>query len=300
MPMTLLDKKHHLVHGMFSPALPARALDTHKGNNGSIAVIGGDTGMVGAVLLASRAALLSGAGRVYAAILSTEAPAVDLNYPEIMMHSASTITNLSQLNCIVIGPGLGKTNTAINLLEFCISQNPALLIDADALNLIATHPYLSTLIKNRQAETVITPHPGEAARLLNCTTKTIQRKRVVSALKLADSLHASCVLKGAGSICAHHDGTWYINTTGNAGLATGGTGDVLAGIIGSLIAQGLSALDAVKLGVYAHGAAADSLVNHAVGPIGMTASELTQEVRNVLNKLNNNEKESLNVSLSKE
>ena len=300
MTMTAIDNKHQLVQSMFSPALPPRAVDAHKGSNGSVAVIGGDTGMVGAVLLASRAALLSGAGRVYAATLSAEAPAVDVCHPEIMMHSASTIANLSQLNCIVVGPGLGTSSAAMNLLEFCIAQNVALLLDADALNLTALHEHLFALIKNRQAETIITPHPGEAARLLNCSVDAIQSKRIESALKLAKSLNATCVLKGAGSICARFDGTWYINTTGNAGLASGGTGDVLAGIIGSLIAQGLNGLDAAKLGVYVHGAAADSLVNQNIGPVGLTASEIAQEVRNLLNKLNNTNQESLNVTIDKE
>lgn len=271
---------------MFEPALPPRAVDTHKGSNGSVAIIGGDTGMVGAVLLTARAALLSGAGRVYAALLSAQAPAVDLCHPEIMMHSASTLNHLSQLNCVVIGPGLGTSNTAIELLEFGLSKNVSLLLDADALNLIAMHPHLASIAKNRQAETVITPHPGEAARLLTTSTENIQQNRIENALILASSLHATCVLKGAGTVCAHHDGSWFINTTGNPGLASGGTGDVLSGIIGSLIAQGLSGFEAAKLGVYVHGAAADALVEQNIGPVGLTATEVAQEVRHVINQLN--------------
>lgn len=271
---------------MFLPALPLRALDAHKGNFGSVAIIGGDTGMVGAVLLAARAALFCGAGRVYAAFLAANAPNVDTCHPEIMLHSANTLTNLAQLNCVVIGTGLGQSKGAIDLLEFCMNQPVALLIDADALNLISQHSHLQVIVKNRQVETILTPHPAEAARLLNTKVEKIQQNRIDSAKKLAKKFNAVCVLKGAGSIIADSDGNWFINTTGNPGLASGGTGDVLSGIIGSLVAQGLSCLQAAKLGVYVHGVAADALVAEGIGPVGLTASEVAQEVRNQLNQLN--------------
>ena len=275
-----------LVQSMFLPALPQRALDAHKGSFGSVAIVGGDTGMIGAVLLASRAALFCGAGRVYAAFLADNAPNVDTCHPEIMLHSASTLTNLTQLNCVVIGTGLGQSKAAIELLAFCMGQQVALLIDADALNLISQHTYLQVMLKNRQADSVITPHPAEAARLLNTTVDNVQQNRIESAQKLAKKLNAVCVLKGAGSIIATANGEWYINTTGNPGLATGGTGDVLSGIIGSLVAQGLSCLEAAKLGVYVHGKAADALVDSDIGPVGLTASEVAQEARNQINLLN--------------
>lgn len=268
------------------PALPPRALDSHKGNFGSVAIVGGDTGMVGAVLLASRAALFCGAERVYAAFLAADAPSVDTCHPEIMMHLAATLTNLAQLSCVVIGPGLGQSKAAIGLLKFCMAQPVPLLIDADALNLISQHPHLALVLRKRQAQTVITPHPAEAARLLKTTVDDIQDNRQQSAQSLAYQFQAICVLKGAGSICADSDGTWFINTTGNTGLASGGTGDVLSGIIGSLIAQGLSTLEAAKLGVYVHGAAADKLVADGISPVGLTASEVAQEARNQINQLN--------------
>ena len=245
--------------------------------------------MVGAVLLAARAALLSGAGRVYAAILGSEALSVDVCQPEIMFRPPDALAHLTQLNCVVIGPGLGQSNTALKLLEFWLAENVAMLIDADALNLIGQHPHLAGIVKNRSAETVITPHPGEASRLLAAGSENIQKNRIESALDLARTLHATCVLKGAGSVCAHYDGSWFINTSGNPGLASGGTGDVLSGIIGSLMAQGLSGLEAAKLGVYVHGAAADALVKKSVGPVGLTASEVIQEVRNIINQLNINQ-----------
>jgi hydroxyethylthiazole kinase-like uncharacterized protein yjeF len=279
-------KSHALLKHMFLPALPARGPSSHKGCFGSVAIVGGGTGMIGAVLLASRAALFCGAGRVHAFFLAENAPSVDTNHPEIMLHPASALTNMTQLNCIVIGPGLGQSKAAIELLEFCINLKVSLLIDADALNLISQQPHLGKLLNSRSAETMMTPHPAEAARLLATTVAEIQNNRSESAQKLATNFRAVCVLKGAGSICAHHDGSWFINTTGNPGLASGGTGDVLSGIIGSLIAQGLTVMQAAKLGVYVHGAAADKLVADGLGPVGLTASEIIVEVRKQINQLN--------------
>ncbi len=281
---------HLLVETMFHSALPPRKNDAHKGSCGSVAIIGGDESMVGAVLMASRAALFSGAGRVYSAMLSKDAPTVDVCHPEIMVRSPLALTQLKQLDCVAIGPGMGQSITAIELLIFWltqpIGQEIPMLLDADALNLIAIHPHLAKLVKNRQAETVITPHVGEAARLLATSTEFIQNNRIDAAQQLAKKFHSICVLKGAGSVCAYHDGSYFVNTTGNPALATGGTGDVLAGLIASLIAQGLPVLDAAKLGVFVHGAAADNLAARGIGPVGMTASELVLEVRNVINQLN--------------
>lgn len=281
-----IEEPNFLTEQMVKPTLPSRNIDAHKGSFGSVVILGGDTGMVGAVLLAARAALHCGAGRIYAAMLCQNAPAVDMVHPEIMLRSMPEIAKLPQLNCVVLGPGLGQSEAATVLLEFWLQKNIPLLLDADALNLIASHPRLADLVKERKAETVITPHAGEAARLLGVSIMHIQQNRDESALQLAKNFHVTCVLKGAGTICAHHDGTWFVNTSGNVGLASGGTGDVLSGIIGSLIAQGLNPLEAAKLGVYVHGAAADELLKKGIGPIGMTASEVALEARNVLNALN--------------
>lgn len=280
---------HLLVSAMFKSVLPKRNIEAHKGSCGSVAVIGGDEGMVGAVLLAARAALLSGAGRVYAAMLSKSAPAVDVCHPEIMLRSPATLTHLAQLDCVAIGPGLGQSVAALELLGFWftqpVGQHMPLLLDADALNLIAQHAHLADLLKARHAATIITPHAGEAARLLATTAESIQSNRVNAALQLAATFQLTCVLKGAGTVCAYPDGSYVVNTTGNPALATGGTGDVLTGLIASLIAQGVKPQDAAKLGVYTHGLAADNLVKKGVGPLGLTASELLLEVRNVLNQL---------------
>ena len=271
---------------MCQPALPPRNRDAHKGSFGSVAIIGGDTGMVGATLLAARAAVHCGAGRVYAAMLCKDVPSVDMHQPEIMLRSPAALSQLTQLDCVVIGPGLGLSNAAIELLEFWLSKDISLLLDADALNLIAIHLHLAAIVVSRDAETVITPHPGEAARLLDTSSEHIQQNRSESALKLAKTLRVTCVLKGADSVCAHYDGSWFVNSSGNVGLASGGTGDVLSGIIGSLMAQGLNGLQAAKLGVYVHGAAADALVEKGIGPVGLTASEVALEARDIINLLN--------------
>ena len=280
------SSKTHLLSKLEAKALiPSRSSDAHKGTFGSVAIIGGDNGMVGAVLLAARAALHSGAGRIYAAMLSKNAPVVDLFQPEIMLRSTDAIPTLAQLDCVVIGTGLGQSDAAAALLEFWLARNVPLLLDADALNLMAHHPHLAASVAKRQTATVVTPHVGEAARLLAKPSAEIQNERVNYALNIAAALHVTCVLKGERTVIAHQDGQYCINQTGNVGLASGGTGDVLSGMIGSFIAQGLSGLDAAKLGVYVHGAAADSLVKSGVGPIGLTASEVILEARNVVNQL---------------
>lgn len=274
---------------MIRSLLPTRDINAHKGDCGSVAIIGGDDGMVGAVLLAARAALLSGAGRVYAATLSHSAPSVDVMQPEIMLRKPFDLLELKQLDALVIGPGLGQSIAAIELLVFWLkhaaSRNLTLVLDADALNLIAEHAHLADLLRTCKSEKVMTPHVGEAARLLQSTAADVQQRRIESSLALAATYQSICVLKGAGTLCTDAEGHCFVNTTGNPSLATGGTGDVLAGFIASLAAQGLSAMDAAKLGIYIHGLAADNLVARGVGVRGLTASELLFEIRYVINHL---------------
>lgn len=276
------EDNRYLSAQMFHRVLPQRSEDVHKGTFGSVAVIGGATGMVGSVLLAARAALHTGAGRIYAALLSDGAPTVDFLQPEIMLRGLDEIAQLPQLNCLVIGPGLGQSTAAMAQLEYWLNQRVPMLLDADALNLIAGNSHLVSAVAGRISPTVLTPHVGEAARLLACNTVAVTQNRLACAVKLAEKFNAICVLKGAGTIIVQDKGHYFINPTGNAGLATGGTGDVLSGIIGSLMAQGLAPIDAAKLGVYVHGAAADALVKKGIGPIGITASEVILEVRNTL------------------
>lgn len=264
--------------------LPKRMPEAHKGDHGSVAIIGGSDGMLGAVTLASRAALLAGAGRIYACFLSDQAHSLDSIHPEIMIRGLESLQSLVQLNCVVIGPGLGTSDKSVETLSFCLQKPSPLLIDADALNLIAAHESLSDVLFQRDDFSVITPHAGEAARLLKTTSDDIQQNRINSCLQLSKQYHSICVLKGPSTVVAYQD-RYVINTTGNSGLASGGTGDVLSGVIGSLMAQGLHPFEAAKSGVFIHGAAADALVARGLGPIGLTASEVAVEVRNVMNHL---------------
>lgn len=263
--------------------LPQRAVDSHKGLHGNVAVVGGDTGMVGAACLAARAALLAGAGRTYVGFLCEDAPHVDLMHPEIMVRSLDDLSQILGLGCVVLGPGMGTSDFALDTLRFWLNQAVPLLLDADALNLIAADETLRSSLRQRTAATVITPHPGEAARLWGQRVDHPQRPSC--ALELAQQHNVICVLKGSNTLVAHPDGRCATNPTGNAGLASAGTGDVLSGIIGSLIAQGMSAFDAACAGVYVHGAAADALVARGIGPMGLTASEVSIEARQILNAL---------------
>lgn len=274
---------------MMQHVLPPREINAHKGSCGSAAVIGGSAGMVGAALLAARAALYTGAGRVYAALLSAHAPEVDVNQPELMLRSPADLAQLKQLDSVAIGPGLGQSLQSVEALVFLLTAPFArgipLILDADALNLIAAHTHLAELVKKRHAPAIITPHAGEAASLLQIGTDAVQQSRPDVALALAHKFNVICVLKGAGTLCACPDESLYVNITGNPALASAGTGDVLTGVLASLIAQGLSPAEAAKLGVFVHGLAADQLVARGLGPRGLTASEVIVEVRKCMNDL---------------
>jgi hydroxyethylthiazole kinase-like uncharacterized protein yjeF len=264
------------------PVLARRAHNVHKGTFGTLGIVGGADGMVGAPLLAGRAALKSGAGKAYVGFAAREAPAVDWGAPELMLKSAATVL-ATPLDALVAGPGIGTDAAAADLVARTLRLTLPLLLDADALNLIATHRALRDALATRASPTVLTPHPAEAARLLATDTASVQSDRLGAALALAASLHAHVVVKGAGSVLAHPDGRWEINASGNAALSTAGSGDVLAGVIGALLAQGLDATDALRYGVCAHGAAADALVARGIGPLGVVASELPDAVRAALN-----------------
>ena len=164
-----------------------------------------------------------------------------------------------------------------------LEANVPLVLDADALNLIASSKTLQARLPKRNAPSVLTPHPAEAARLLGCATAAVQSDRIQAALDLSQRFRAVVVLKGNGSIIAVPDGSWLINTSGNAGMASAGMGDVLAGMIASLLAQGANARDATAAAVWLHGAAADSLADQGQGPLGITASDVIDAARRVAN-----------------
>ncbi len=264
--------------------LKPRPRDSHKGLFGTVTVIGGASGMVGAALLAGRAALKMGAGCVHVGLLVDNAPSVDMVQPELMLHTAGDALRSTNPDVLVIGCGLGHSPAAQKLLYDALLLEVPLIVDADALNLIAQRPDLRGMLHTRKAASVFTPHPGEAARLLGCDTADIQSDRPRAALSLAQRLGGSVVLKGADSICATRDARMYLNQTGNPGMSTAGMGDVLTGMIASFIAQGLSADEALLLGVHLHGAAGDELARQQA-TLGMSATEVTEWARWLLNRI---------------
>jgi len=193
-------------------------------------------------------------------------------------------THFSLDTTVVIGPGLGTSDASIDAVKHALHSHNPLVIDADALNLIAQQPALRQLCQYRnQLSTLLTPHPLEAARLLECGVETIQADRINAARKLAQDYSAVVILKGSGSIIAHPNGDIVVNPTGNPALATAGTGDVLAGLCGSLLAQHKMIWQAALAATYLHGAAADSLVARGIGPVGLCAGELLVEIRGQIN-----------------
>ena len=267
---------------LFAAWLKPRASNSHKGSFGDVAIVGGARGMAGAAMLAARAALYSGAGRVFVAALDP-GPAFDSVQPEIMFRDGAAYP--MDVGTLVVGPGLGGSTLATDMLTRALLGGAALVLDADALNLIAASPLLLQRLGARKAPTILTPHPLEAARLLGVASGEVQRDRLAAARAIAARCNAIVVLKGSGSVIAEPGGAAVVNTSGNPGLASAGTGDVLAGICASLLAQGWPALDAALCAVWVHGAGADRLVTQGTGPIGLCAGELPAAVRAVFNEL---------------
>jgi hydroxyethylthiazole kinase-like uncharacterized protein yjeF len=238
--------------------------------------------MGGAALLAGRAALKLGAGRVYVGTLDEES-SVDARTPELMFRHADELLGLD-LDAIVIGPGLGQSERAETLLGAVLSSDLPCVLDADALNLIAENADLRKACARRSADTLLTPHPAEAARLLAETTAQVQSDRLKAARVLSANLNAHVVLKGNGSVLIARDGHWFINTSGNPGMSSAGMGDVLAGMLGALLAQKYSGETALVLGTHLHGCAADECVRDGAGPVGLTAGELIDPARRLWNR----------------
>lgn len=269
---------------LFSGALRRRSHNSHKGSYGDVAIIGGAHGMGGAPILAARAAAKCGAGRVFAAFVE-DAPAYDSAQPELMCRLAHDFDFSSAT--LIIGPGLGTSRAAHDLVAHALDAQTPLVLDADALNLISLEPGLQHKLQHRRCASVMTPHPLEAARLLVTSNSAIQADRLGAARELARRYKTTVVLKGSGTVIAREDGLVVVNTTGNPALATAGSGDVLAGICGALLAQNWPDWEAALAAVWLHGHAADLLVEEGIGPIGLSASELIAPVRTELNRLTN-------------
>jgi hydroxyethylthiazole kinase-like uncharacterized protein yjeF len=257
--------------------LPPRDRCAHKGNYGHVLIVGGDFGYSGAARLAGEAALRVGAGLVSVATRAEHAGLMNLNRPELMCHGIGDAGQLAALlekaSVVVIGPGLGQSNWAKELFMAAIKAQKPLIIDADGLNLLARSPLTNP-------NWILTPHPGEAARLLNCSNAEIQQDRFASVLAIQARYGGIAILKGAGTLIASEDDC-AVSTTGNPGMASGGMGDVLSGVIAALLAQGVSLKNAAQQGVYRHGLAAD-LAAEKDGERGLLASDLMPYLRGCL------------------
>lgn len=260
--------------------IPRRSRSAHKGRFGHVLVIGGGKGMSGAARLCGEAALRSGAGLVTIATHPDHAAASNAARPELLVHGVRNARELKPLieraTVVALGPGLSQDAWARGLWRAAVACDLPLVVDADGLNLLAATKAF------RRKDWILTPHPGEAARLLKTTTDHVQRNRFAAVEKLTQRFGGACVLKGAGTLLANADGVWLCDR-GNAGLASGGTGDVLTGVIAALRAQSASALDAARLGVWVHAAAGDDIARE--GEAGVLASDLYLPVRRRLNEL---------------
>ncbi|MGH8283987.1 MAG: NAD(P)H-hydrate dehydratase [Gammaproteobacteria bacterium] len=258
--------------------LPCRARASNKGMFGHVLVIGGDHGMGGAVRLTAEAALRSGAGLVSVATRPAHVTGLLAGLPEVMVRgmddAADVVPLLARATVIAIGPGLGQDDWGRILLARSLDTPLPLVVDADALNLLATHPVT-------RGQWVLTPHPGEAGRLLKQTTEAVQQDRFQSAAQLLEKYRAVAVLKGAGSIVAAEGEIPVVCRHGNPGMAAPGMGDALTGVIAALIAQGLSLPDAAQAGVQFHALAGDRAAQF--GERGLTAQDLIAELRHVVN-----------------
>ncbi|MEE4221056.1 NAD(P)H-hydrate dehydratase [Pseudomonas viridiflava] len=262
------------------PFLAPRPRTAHKGMYGRVLVIGGDHGFGGAALLSAESALRSGAGMVTLATRTEHVPAALTRMPEIMsagIHSANQLMTLIEAaSVLVVGPGLGQDSWGRSLLSAAANADRPQVWDADALNQLATG---QVVLPNNS---VITPHPGEAARLLGISTQEVQNDRAAAAHALARKFNAVCVLKGSGSLIADVDGRLALCDRGHPAMATAGLGDVLAGLTGALMAQHMSAFDAACLAVWLHASAGQKI---GASGRGMAASDIIPAIRQLLEEL---------------
>jgi hydroxyethylthiazole kinase-like uncharacterized protein yjeF len=288
---TVPAQGHALDWPTLAAALPEaflrRLRASHKGTFGTLGIIGGAPGMTGAAVLAGRAALRTGAGKVRIGFVADPSPAYDAAVPELMLGSARALLG-THADAWVVGCGLGVGDAARDALARAIGAEVPLILDADALNILGEDPALRRMVRSRDAATIATPHPAEAARLLSSSVADVQHDRIEAAFAIARELRCHVALKGVGTVIAHPDQRWDVNATGNPALAFAGSGDVLAGIIGACIVQHRDPVFATRLAVCLHGAAADTLVARGIGPIGVSATELIDAARSLLNEARRN------------
>ena len=290
-PRQHLLTRRHLQH-----CLPLRSPDAHKGQTGHLLVVAGSPGKTGAAALTATSALRAGAGLVTLAIAQSLNPIAETLLLEAMTAPLTEVGNgtlgdscldqitqlLANMRCLAIGPGLGQRAETGNLVRQLVARcGVPMVIDADGLNHLAGS---TDVLRQATAPVVLTPHPGEMARLTETSSSAVQRDRIGTARQFAEHFRVHVVLKGARTVAAHPDGSVFINPTGNAGMATGGMGDVLTGLIAGFLAQGLSAEAAAHTAVYLHGAAADTLAE-SVGPIGYLASEVMDAIPSEIGRI---------------
>ncbi|MDP3789842.1 MAG: NAD(P)H-hydrate dehydratase [Candidatus Omnitrophota bacterium] len=280
----------------FIAKFPKRAPDAHKGDFGHVLVIAGSSGYTGAAYLASQAAILSGSGLVTLAVGKSLYPIMATKLVEVMVkpffetkdYSLSLLAEKDLLsfsercNCLAIGPGISQNKETQHLVRNLITKLPKpIVLDADGINAFVGH---LDMLGNAQGKLVLTPHPGELARLIEKDVGEVQRKRKDIALNFANEYNTVLVLKGYNTIVASPGGECYINETGNAGMATGGVGDILTGMIASFIGQGADAFTASILGAYFHGLAGD-LAQKESGILSLIATDLLNKLPEALKKL---------------
>lgn len=255
--------------------LAPRHRNSHKVSHGHLLVVGGDRGMGGAVAMASEAALYTGVGMVTVATHPDNALTAGVRRPEVMVRGITNIDELDPLlarcSVIVLGPGLGQSDWSQGVFDRVMASDRPIVLDADGLNLLAKEP-------QQRQDWILTPHPGEAGRLLG---HAVQADRLNAVLELQEKFGGTCLLKGAGSLIASGDGV-SVCTYGNPGMSVAGMGDVLSGVLGALRAQGLDTRQAAQLGVVMHSLAADNLVAQQ-GERGLLATELFAEIRRLVN-----------------
>lgn len=276
--LTPIARRIHLAQLL--ELLPDREVDAHKGHFGHVMVIGGELGYGGAAILAAEAAAMSGAGLVSLATRPDHVTAALVRRPELMTLGVASgqelEPHLARPSHVVVGPGLGRTPWSEQMLQQVLKSGLPMVLDADALNILAE----GRLTLPAHQQWVLTPHPGEAARLLGVSTAEIQQNRLGAVLQLQQKFNGVVLLKGAGTLISNGYET-VLAKVGNPGLATGGSGDILSGIIGSLMAQGLAPFEAAQLGVCLHGEAADLAVEET-GVAGLQAAELMPYMRELL------------------
>ncbi|WP_461535789.1 NAD(P)H-hydrate dehydratase [Spongorhabdus nitratireducens] len=274
-----------LTHNNFVSLLPPRERIAHKGMHGHVLVLGGNHGMAGAAVMAAEAGLAIGAGKVTVGTQPEHTTIFNIRCPEIMAYGLDQQLDpldklLADKQALVVGPGLDKTDWSLQVLTKALATEIPMVLDADALNLIAEQP---ELIRNSTAPRVLTPHSGEAARLLKCTAAEVEADRIGAVREMKERYGSCVILKGAGSLVTGPSGI-RLCCHGNPGMAVAGMGDVLSGIVGSLLAQGLEPEQAAGVAVWLHAMAGDECAA-ASGERGMRATDLVPYARKLINKI---------------